>query len=106
VPTACPGGRAPHLWLGTEQSLYDALGFEFTLLRLGREPPDGTPFEAAAKALGIPLTTVHIAESNARDLYQADLALIRPDQRVVGVRYRRQRHRHVGVDICSGVMSP
>jgi hypothetical protein len=80
VPTACPGGRAPHLWLGAEQSLYDALGFEFTLLRLGREAPDGTPFEVAAKALGIPLTTAHIAESNARDLYQADLALIRPDQ--------------------------
>ncbi len=34
-PTACPGGRAPHLWLGDGRSLYDALGFEFTLLQLG-----------------------------------------------------------------------
>ena len=34
-PTACPGGRAPHLWLGDGRSLYDAFGFEFTLLRLG-----------------------------------------------------------------------
>ncbi|MGA8697682.1 MAG: hypothetical protein WB689_28385, partial [Xanthobacteraceae bacterium] len=35
VPTGCPGGRAPHLWLGDEHSLYDAFGFEFTFLRLG-----------------------------------------------------------------------
>jgi hypothetical protein len=28
-------GRAPHLWLGDGRSLYDALGFEFTLLQLG-----------------------------------------------------------------------
>mgnify|MGYP003310273961 CR=1 FL=1 len=35
-PTACPGGRAPHLWLGLNKknpiSLYDLFGFEFTLL--------------------------------------------------------------------------
>ena len=39
-PTACPGGRAPHLWLGDGRSLYDTLGFEFTLLALGAKPAD------------------------------------------------------------------
>ena len=39
VPTGCPGGRAPHLWLGDEHSLYDAFGFEFTFLRLGANRP-------------------------------------------------------------------
>ena len=38
-PTACPGGRAPHLWLADGRSLYDAFGFEFTLLRLGADAP-------------------------------------------------------------------
>jgi 2-polyprenyl-6-methoxyphenol hydroxylase-like FAD-dependent oxidoreductase len=80
VPTACPGGRAPHLWLGDGRSLYDALGFEFTLLRLGGWAPDVAPFQAAARAQGLPLTVVDIAAGEARDLYQADLALIRPDQ--------------------------
>ena len=80
IQTACPGGRAPHLWLGGERSLYDALGFEFTLLRLGATLTDAAPFEAAAKALGLPLTIAHIAAGDARDLYQADFALIRPDQ--------------------------
>ena len=32
-PSACPGGRAPHAWLSDGRSLYDAFGFEFTLLR-------------------------------------------------------------------------
>jgi hypothetical protein len=79
VPTACPGGRAPHLWLADGRSLYDAFGFEFTLLQLGtkREP---TAFESAAKGLGLPLSVVSVPGDEARDIYQADLALIRPDQ--------------------------
>ncbi len=80
VATACPGGRAPHLWLGDGRSLYDAFGFEFTLLRLGTRAPDAAPFEAAGKAQGLPLTTIDVPSDEARDLYAADLALIRPDQ--------------------------
>ena len=38
-PTATPGGRAPHLWLGDGRSLYDTLGFEFTLLRWAQSLP-------------------------------------------------------------------
>src|SRR5262249_36899254 len=55
LPTACPGGRAPHLWLADGRSLYDALGFEFTLLRLGKNPTDADGFVRAAQSLGIPL---------------------------------------------------
>jgi len=80
VPTACPGGRAPHLWLDDGRSLYDAFGFEFTLLRLGSRAADAAPFEKAANAQGVPLTIVDVASDEARALYQADLALIRPDQ--------------------------
>jgi 2-polyprenyl-6-methoxyphenol hydroxylase-like FAD-dependent oxidoreductase len=80
VPTACPGGRAPHVWRSDGRSLYDALGFEFTLLRLGRNPADAQPFVSAAAELGMPLTVVDLAADDIRDLYAADLALIRPDQ--------------------------
>jgi 2-polyprenyl-6-methoxyphenol hydroxylase-like FAD-dependent oxidoreductase len=80
VPTACPGGRAPHLWLPDGRSLYDTFGFEWTLLRLGREPPAADAFRAAAADIGMDLTTVNLPLEEARDLYAADLALIRPDQ--------------------------
>ena len=79
-PTATPGGRAPHLWLGDGRSLYDTLGFEFTLLALGARPADTAPFRAAAAALNMPLAIVPVPGDEARDLYGADLALIRPDQ--------------------------
>ena len=79
-PTGCPGGRAPHLWLGDGRSLYDALGFEFTLLQLGAKPVDPAPFRAAADAMNMPLSVVAVASDEARELYGADLALIRPDQ--------------------------
>jgi 2-polyprenyl-6-methoxyphenol hydroxylase-like FAD-dependent oxidoreductase len=79
VPSACPGGRAPHLWLSAEQSLYDVLGFEWTLLRLSRNAT-GQEMAAAASEVGLPLKVVDLPRDDLRDLYQADLALIRPDQ--------------------------
>ena len=79
VPSACPGGRAPHLWLSTEQSLYDRFGFEWTLLRLSHRA-DGRQIAAAAAAFGLDMKVVDLQSDEARDLYQADLVLIRPDQ--------------------------
>lgn len=79
-PTACPGGRAPHLWLEDGASLYDRFNFEWTLLRLGPRAPDAQGFVRAAREMGADLKEVVVATEEARDLYQADLALIRPDQ--------------------------
>lgn len=72
VPSGCPGGRAPHLWLDEGRSLYDEFGFAWTLLCL-RAPPQ--PVEDDLK-------TVTLENEEARDLYGADFALIRPDQMV------------------------
>lgn len=80
VPSAVPGGRAPHAWLADGRSLFDHFGFGFTLLRLGSRPPDAAPFIAAAAAHAMPLALVDRPEESLRDLYAADLALIRPDQ--------------------------
>ncbi|HEY1290853.1 MAG TPA: FAD-dependent oxidoreductase [Burkholderiales bacterium] len=78
VPTACPGGRPPHLWLDDARSLFDAFGFEWTLLRLGKA--DGAGFERAARAFGLDLTVLDVRSDEAHELYGAELALIRPDQ--------------------------
>ena len=43
-------------------------------------PGDATQFVAAAKALSVPLTVVDVASEEACELYDADLALVRPDQ--------------------------
>ncbi|MDT8398993.1 MAG: FAD-dependent oxidoreductase [Pseudomonadales bacterium] len=82
VATACPGGRAPHLWLNGERSLYDGFGFEWTLLRLGSRAPDTAAFSAAAAHLKLPLKVTELGTEEARELYGTDLALIRPDQMV------------------------
>ena len=82
VPSACPGGRAPHVWLPDRTSLYDHLGRYFTLLRLKGCRDDGAALAAAARRRKIPLAIYDVALPEARDLYAADMALIRPDLHV------------------------
>ncbi len=76
---ANPGMRAPHLWLG-ETPIHDRFGPELTLLRLGRADP--APIEEAARERGVPVALVEASDPRARDLYGADLVLVRPDQHV------------------------
>lgn len=84
TPTACPGGRPPHVWLRDGRSLYDTFGFEWTLLRLRRDSDAADRIVAAAQAGGLDLTVSDLgddaASDEARDLYGADAVLIRPDQ--------------------------
>ncbi|MFB6450113.1 FAD-dependent oxidoreductase [Bradyrhizobium tunisiense] len=79
VPSACPGGRAPHVWLDDGVSLYDVFGFEWTLLQFGEAASAHAGVAGAAHALGVDLKLVALPAA-LRDLYDADLALIRPDQ--------------------------
>jgi len=80
LPSATPGGRAPHVWLPDGSSLFDAFGSGFTLLRLSGDR--GGELDQAAALRGLPLRIVDVPGSAARDLYERDLALIRPDQHV------------------------
>src|SRR5262249_41881706 len=86
IPTGQPGGRLPHSWLGAGRaigdSLYDRLGKAFTLLRLGPRPADGGALIEAAKTCGVPLDVLAVADAATRDLYGADLVLVRPDQHI------------------------
>ncbi len=82
VPSACPGGRAPHAWLPDRTSLFDHFGSGFTLLLLPGRQDDGEAFIAAAAEHRIPLKRYSVDVPEIRDLYCAGIALIRPDQHV------------------------
>ena len=80
VPSACPGGRAPHLWRDDGSALFDHFGKWFTLLRIGGKEGAASPIVAAAQARGVPLDVV--AAPEATELYERDLVLVRPDHHV------------------------
>jgi 2-polyprenyl-6-methoxyphenol hydroxylase-like FAD-dependent oxidoreductase len=81
VPSARPGSRAPHLWLDDGSSLYDHFGLGFCLLKLGIEA-ETEPLEAAARERSLPLRVFELDSAEARELYEAALVLVRPDQHV------------------------
>lgn len=80
TPSARPGCLAPHAWLTDGRSLYDAFGQNFALV--AADDADTAQSEADARALGVPLTIVRPAGVDVAGLYEAKLALIRPDQHV------------------------
>jgi 2-polyprenyl-6-methoxyphenol hydroxylase-like FAD-dependent oxidoreductase len=107
LPTSWPGARLPHVWLehsvtthGVVSSrsastrhdpatthertaLHDHLGSGFTLLRLGGTRVETTKLEQALRATGAPLVVLDLADESAREIYDFDLLLVRPDLHVV-----------------------
>jgi hypothetical protein len=79
IASAKPGGRAPHVWLTDGKSLYDGFGFDWTLLRFSNET-EIEGLTAAAARTGINLKALDISANGVRDIYGADLVLVRPDQ--------------------------
>ncbi|CAM5202621.1 3-(3-hydroxy-phenyl)propionate hydroxylase OS=Castellaniella defragrans OX=75697 GN=HNR28_000085 PE=3 SV=1 [Castellaniella defragrans] len=75
LPCARPGHRAPHLWLEDGSSLFDRMGLDFALLRLGGA-------SAAPGGHAGAVREVSVGGDEARDLYGADYVLVRPDQHV------------------------
>jgi 2-polyprenyl-6-methoxyphenol hydroxylase-like FAD-dependent oxidoreductase len=81
-PSACPGGRAPHVFLADRSSLFDHFARGFTLVRFGGDEADALRLAAAAQHRAVPLTLVAVAEPAARELYERNFALVRPDQHI------------------------
>ena len=79
VPTACPGGRPPHAWLDDGRSLFDFFHSEWTLLVLGTGARRG-PLRGRGARSALDLQVVRLPQPTLRTLYEAPLALIRPDQ--------------------------
>jgi hypothetical protein len=81
TPSTVPGCRTPHLWRADGSSLYDAMGPDFTLLRLDLAI-DVAPLEAAARNRGVPLKVLDIEPPTTAVFYGGGLVLSRPDQHV------------------------
>jgi 2-polyprenyl-6-methoxyphenol hydroxylase-like FAD-dependent oxidoreductase len=83
VPSARPGGLAPHAWRHDGSSLYDHFGNGFTLLVTDDRDQDGVDaIRAAAVAGRVPLHVLRPREPAVAELYKARFTLIRPDQHV------------------------
>jgi 2-polyprenyl-6-methoxyphenol hydroxylase-like FAD-dependent oxidoreductase len=82
VPTSSPGGRTPHVRLEDGQSLFDRLGDGFALLCFDEPGDDARRLDARARERGIPLRLLPVRTPGARELYERDYALVRPDQHV------------------------
>jgi hypothetical protein len=81
TPSTVPGCRTPHVWLADGRSLYDAMGAEYTLLRL--DPGVGVAhLVAAARQRGLSLAVVDVDSPETPGLYTTKLVLSRPDQHV------------------------
>ena len=78
-----PGVRAPHFWRDSRAALFDELGPEYTLLRIGAQSPDGAPLVEVFAAHKVPLKVLEVHEPIAAAKYQGyPLVLIRPDQHI------------------------
>ncbi len=80
-PTAAPGHRLPHRWLGPGDSLYDRIGTGLTLVGDLSLPAAGR-LMGAARAGGVPLSGVDLPGGEWSDVFGAPLVLVRPDQHV------------------------
>jgi 2-polyprenyl-6-methoxyphenol hydroxylase-like FAD-dependent oxidoreductase len=83
VPTTWPGARLPHVWLDDGSALHDRLGTGYTLLRLGGTSADVSGLERAFEELHAPLAVFDVNSERAREIYQHDLLLVRPDLHIV-----------------------
>lgn len=82
APSARPGMRAPHCWIGEGRSTLDLFGEGFVLVRFGCPDADAAPLGAAAGKRGVPLEVVDIDHAAAAALYEKPLVLVRPDGHV------------------------
>jgi 2-polyprenyl-6-methoxyphenol hydroxylase-like FAD-dependent oxidoreductase len=82
VPTTWPGARLPHVWLEDGSALHDHLGPGYTLLRLGGTQAPTASLQECLQNQGAPLDVLEIGDQRAREIYDCDLLLVRPDLHV------------------------
>lgn len=81
TPSTIPGCRVAHFWLRDGRSLYDALGQDYTLLRLDAETAI-EPLLQCAKNMQMPLHVLELTAESTPDCYSHRLLIVRPDQHV------------------------
>jgi 2-polyprenyl-6-methoxyphenol hydroxylase-like FAD-dependent oxidoreductase len=81
TPTTWPGGRPPSVLLDSGRPLYDRLGPWFTLVDFSGDGRADALVDAALEQ-GMPLRHTVITDPVARELWERDLVLVRPDHHV------------------------
>ncbi len=82
-PSAHPGCLAPHAWLDDGSSLYDHFGLGYSLLLLAEAGVSvAEDIQSTARAVALPLSLIDLRGKDLDILYEAPLALVRPDQYV------------------------
>lgn len=77
-PSTRPGSRPPSVYLDDGTAIFDLFGKGFTLLNFSGA--DVSALIAVAKTANVSLKIINIQDEYARDIYERDLVLIRPDQ--------------------------
>jgi 2-polyprenyl-6-methoxyphenol hydroxylase-like FAD-dependent oxidoreductase len=102
IPTTWPGARLPHVWLADRSALHDHIGPGYTLLRVGGADHDVSGFERAFAEIGAPFAVLDVPDRHARELYEYDLLLVRPDLHIVWRGNRPPADPRVVADIATG----
>ncbi|KAE8415230.1 hypothetical protein BDV36DRAFT_227144 [Aspergillus pseudocaelatus] len=82
IPSTYPGCRAPHVFLKDGTPIFDRYTREFTLVEFHDTAPSPSVewFQIAAQRGRVPLGVVALrGEDHARQIWGADLVLVRPD---------------------------
>ncbi|KEF51543.1 uncharacterized protein A1O9_12460 [Exophiala aquamarina CBS 119918] len=79
IQIARPGHRAPHYWLDNERFIIDLFGTGFVLLGFGDDSFGEERLLSAARSLGMPVDFVRVLDSEAAQLYERKLVLVRPE---------------------------
>jgi 2-polyprenyl-6-methoxyphenol hydroxylase-like FAD-dependent oxidoreductase len=82
-PTTWPGARLPNVWLDDGTPLQDRIPDGCAILKLGDTKADARGLRDALRARGAPATVIDVRGARARDIYDCDLILVRPDLHVV-----------------------
>ena len=101
TPSTVPGCRVPHIWLNDGRSLYDALGPDYTLLRLD-SAIDVSDFMSEAARARVPIKLLDVTPSKGDDVYDRSLVLARPDQHVAWRSNRAPENSRELVALISG----
>ncbi|MDP2251692.1 MAG: FAD-dependent oxidoreductase [Hydrogenophaga sp.] len=80
IPTTVPGGRLPHRWLDGERSLFDLLGFEWTVLTPGHLNDAAQALAEAGTATGLNVKVLALSSDEAGALLDDGMLVVRPDQ--------------------------
>jgi len=106
VPTTWPGARLPHVWLHDGTALHDRLGGGYTMLRLGGTSADTSGLEQSFHERHAPLEVLDVVSERAREIFQYDLVLVRPDLHVVWRGNRTPQDPERVANVATGYIPP